>query len=174
MAFKVGTCVVSMAFGTGTVMESNDDKTRVRFDRDDREKTLLNQYLQPSPRKSKITDKLLETIEPYARACMSEGCTRPLRPGDRIVQIAAGNCYNGNITPAWTSEDQIVGEWHYECFREFPLHAQAIPYICQTCGQPIAHGDEVHCAFVGDKAPEGQLRPERRGHCLYMVRHVRH
>ncbi len=109
-----------------------------------------------------------------AEPCTSDGCTRPLCPGDRIVQIAAGNCYNGHITPAWTSKDQIIGEWHYECFREFPLDAQATPYICQTCGQPIAHGDAVHCAFVGYKAPSGQFRPECRGHYLYMVRHVRH
>lgn len=44
-------------------MESNDDKTKVRFDKDDAEKTLLNQYLQPSQHELKITVKLMETIE---------------------------------------------------------------------------------------------------------------
>src|SRR3989442_7220239 len=63
MAFKVGTGVISPAFGTGTVMESNDDKTKVRFDKDDAEKTLLNQYLQPSQHELKIMVKRMETIK---------------------------------------------------------------------------------------------------------------
>src|SRR6266567_8146576 len=63
MAFKVGTGVISPAFGTGTVMESNDDKTKVRFDKDDAEKTLLNQYLRPSQHELKIMVKPMETIE---------------------------------------------------------------------------------------------------------------
>src|ERR1700682_2111191 len=63
MAYKVGTGVISPAFGTGTVMESNDDKTKVRFDKDDAEKTLLNQYLQPSQHELKIMVKRMETIK---------------------------------------------------------------------------------------------------------------
>src|SRR5258705_11543376 len=63
MAYKVGTGVISPAFGTGTVMESNDDKTKVRFDKDDAEKTLLTQYLRPSEHELKIVVKPMETIE---------------------------------------------------------------------------------------------------------------
>jgi hypothetical protein len=63
MAYKVGTGVISPAFGTGTVMESNGDKTKVRFDKDDAEKTLLNEYLQPSQHKLKVMVKLMETIK---------------------------------------------------------------------------------------------------------------
>jgi hypothetical protein len=63
MAFKIGTGVFSPAFGTGTVIESNDEKTKVRFDKDDAEKTLLNKYLQHSEHELKIRVKLIETIE---------------------------------------------------------------------------------------------------------------
>jgi len=45
------------------VMESNDEKTKVRFDKDDAEKTLRNPYLQPSEHELKIRVKLIETIE---------------------------------------------------------------------------------------------------------------
>lgn len=62
MAYEVGTGVISAAFGTGTVMESNDDNTKVRFDRDDAEKTLKTQYLQPSQHELKIVVKPMETI----------------------------------------------------------------------------------------------------------------
>jgi hypothetical protein len=63
MAYKVGTGVISPTFGTGTVVESNDDKTKVRFDKDDAEKTLLTRYLRPSQHELKIVVKPMETIE---------------------------------------------------------------------------------------------------------------
>ena len=67
MAFKVGTGVVhTKKYGTGTVLESKsyDDRTNVRFDKDDAERTILNQYLQPSQHKIKVRERVLPVIEP--------------------------------------------------------------------------------------------------------------
>lgn len=108
-----------------------------------------------------------------ASKCGNDDCGLPLNPGDQIVQ-AKGTCYNGHITPAWTEERDILGEWHRDCFREFTLTAQAIPYHCEECGKPILRGQTVSFACIGSKAPFGQLRPERRGHELYLIRHDFH
>lgn len=63
MADKVGAGVRNPALGTATVLESNDDETKVRFDKDDARRTLLNQYLEPSRHELKITVKLMAAIE---------------------------------------------------------------------------------------------------------------
>src|SRR5579864_2731542 len=103
--------------------------------------------------------------------CGNDDCDRPLEPGDHIVHMGKGQCFNGHITPAFTTEDDVIGEWHRECFREFPLNPQSQPYRCEECGGPIQHGQMVTFVCIGYKAPRGQVRPERRGNQLYLVRH---
>ena len=106
--------------------------------------------------------------------CGKDDCDRPLEPGDLIVHVGKGVCYDGHITPAFTEERDILGEWRRDCFREFSLEAQTIPYHCEECGKPIRHGQTVSFACIGYKAPHGQLRPERRGMELYLIRHDFH
>jgi hypothetical protein len=90
-------------------------------------------------------------IAPSRFALATRLCKLPLELATRAASHVQG-----------PTEDQIVGEWHYESFREFTSQAQRIPCICRTCEQPIAHDDEAHNAFVGYKAPGGQFRPEQR------------
>jgi hypothetical protein len=104
--------------------------------------------------------------------CMSDECADPpLRQGQRIVQMACGHCYNGHITPTYS--DEVVGEWHVKCYREFQLRPQAMPYVCEVCKDPVQHGEEVLYACIGDKPSPGYIRPEDRGDILYLVKHVR-
>jgi hypothetical protein len=104
--------------------------------------------------------------------CRSDDCPSPaLKYGQRIVQIAKGRCFKGHITPTYT--DKVVGEWHEKCYHEFPLRPQRMPYKCEECGLPIEHGGEVLYAIIGAKPASGYIRPEGRGHKLYLVKHVR-
>ena len=48
MPFEVGTGVIHPSFGTGTVVEFGEDKTKVLFDKESAPKLILNGYLQPS------------------------------------------------------------------------------------------------------------------------------
>jgi hypothetical protein len=108
MAFKVGTGVISTAFGTGTVMESNDEKTKVRFDKDDAEKTLLNKYLQPSEHELKIRVKLIETIE-LALDDLFQFERLPLkRRADCWVSFSVNGMNDvwNFITRGWTKEEK--------------------------------------------------------------------
>lgn len=108
MAYKVGTGVISSAFGTGTVMESNDDRTKVRFDKDGAEKTLLNQYLQPSQHEVKIMVKPMETIE-LALGDLFQLERLPLkRRADCWVSFSVNgkNDVWNYITRGWTKEEK--------------------------------------------------------------------
>jgi hypothetical protein len=113
----------------------------------------------------------VNTQQRMLEICMSEGCTRPLRYGDRIVQMVRGNCYLGHITPAYPT---IFGEWHFECFKEFPLNPQKMPYRCAKCFERIEHGENIACFLIGYKPADGYSRPELRGDKLYTVAHLRH
>ncbi len=108
MAFKVGTGVISPAFGTGTVMESNDDKTKVRFDKDDAEKTLLNQYLQPSQHELKIMVKPMETIELTLDDLFQLERLPLKRRADCWISFSvnAGNDIWNFVTRGWTKEEK--------------------------------------------------------------------
>ncbi len=108
MAFKVGTGVISPAFGTGTVMESNDGKTKVRFDKDDAEKTLLNQYLQPSQHELKITVKLMGTIELTLDDLFQLERLTLKRRADcwASFSVNAGNDIWNFVTRGWTKEEK--------------------------------------------------------------------
>jgi DNA-directed RNA polymerase subunit RPC12/RpoP len=103
--------------------------------------------------------------------CKSDDCKRPLLTGDRIVQMAQGRCFHGYITPTYT--DPVIGQWHVDCFREFPLREQTMPYRCRSCGKQIEHNAEIMYVCIGDKPARGYIRPENRGYSLYLVAHIR-
>jgi hypothetical protein len=108
MAYKVGTGVISQTFGTGTVLESSDGNTKVRFDKDDAEKTLLNEFLQPSQHELKIFDKRIETIE-LTRDDLFQLDRLPLkRRADCWISFSVNgkNDVWNFITRGWTEEQK--------------------------------------------------------------------
>ena len=102
--------------------------------------------------------------------CAFESCPdRKFRQGQKVVQMAQGRSYRGNITPTYERND-IVSEWHVECFREFPIQRQRMPYRCQVCDAEIQHGQMIYYAYIGERPAPGYVRPENRGDELVLVR----
>ena len=101
--------------------------------------------------------------------CRAESCKLPLFQGERIVQMATGKYFDGYITPTFSG---IVAEWHEECFQEFTLRPQLVPYVCQTCHKPVKHGDKVIYICIGNKAGPDHIEPEDHGYEMYLVTHV--
>jgi hypothetical protein len=75
----------------------------------------------------------------------------------------------GHITPTYI---EILGDWHVECFKEFSLQPQALPYECPKCGEAIQHKEQVYYATIGSKPLPGYVRPESRGYEMKAVFHV--
>lgn len=86
--------------------------------------------------------------------------------------MAMGAYQEGYETPVSYRKD-VIGEWHIECFPQSKLRAQGIPYVCQKCDQTITHNQDMLLAWIGNKPAFGYIRPEERGHELYLVVHLK-
>lgn len=75
----------------------------------------------------------------------------------------------GHITPTYL---EILGEWHLECFNEFSLQPQQLPYHCSKCGARVRHQELVYYATIGYKPLSGYKRPESRGYEMKSIFHV--
>jgi hypothetical protein len=93
--------------------------------------------------------------------CMSDDCEHPdLNPGDKVVQVGTGTLMVRYVTPA---NREIEGEWHLDCFSEFTLTPQALPYKCNRCKKPIKNRSKVSYALVGTNPDEIYVTVELRG-----------
>jgi hypothetical protein len=86
--------------------------------------------------------------------------------------MATGTYQESYETPISFRND-VIGEWHIECFPQGKLQAQSVPYSCQKCTHPITHNEEIFFAWIGSKPSFGYIRPEERGHELYLVVHAK-
>jgi hypothetical protein len=91
--------------------------------------------------------------------------------GKEVFQLAVGRNYWPQITPTYALP--FVFEYHEKCFSKGALRYQEQPYKCQICGNRIANNEEVIYGVIGQKPGPGCVRPECRGHGLYLVAHPR-
>jgi hypothetical protein len=78
-------------------------------------------------------------------------------------------CNEGYITPAFA---MLLAEWHMECFHEFELEPQTVPYTCQSCNHPIEGGKPVTFLVKGTETDLEHTVAEGRAYEIYSVRHV--
>lgn len=101
--------------------------------------------------------------------CSAVNCSRRIKPGDKMVQVARGYYCEGQITPTL---GYIDSEWHEHCY-EGEITFQSPPYTCSSCHYRIAHGAFVSYVTVGYAPEESYIRPEHRGYELALIEHVR-
>ena len=101
--------------------------------------------------------------------CSAVNCSRRLRPGDRMVQVARGYYCEGQITPTLVYIDT---EWHERCY-EGEIIPQTPSYTCLSCNRRIGHGAFVSYVTVGYVPEESYIRLEHRGYELAFIEHVR-
>jgi hypothetical protein len=104
-----------------------------------------------------------------ADLCSSHNCNKPIRAGQKMVQVARGYWREGYITPTL---ERIESEWHERCYRRM-LIAQSLPYTCSTCNQMIEHNQYVAYVTIGDAPDIFYIRAERRGYQLAFIEHVK-
>jgi hypothetical protein len=116
-----------------------------------------------------VSTRVLKWRFAMADFCSSVNCTRPIEPGQRMVQVARGYWYEGHITPTL---EHVDSEWHEGCY-EGDFDPQSLPYTCAGCDRRIRHGEYVSYVTVGYAPEESYSRAERRGYQLALVEHVR-
>src|SRR5712692_2572904 len=86
-------------------------------------------------------------------------CPRLIVPRERILQLVHGTYQSGFITPTL---DEIIAEWHLDCFKEYPLRPQRQPYRCMECKETVNDGEAIFYGCIGTKPDVGYLRSESR------------
>jgi ribosomal protein L24E len=104
--------------------------------------------------------------------CTAEDCGQKLKPGTDIMQLSIGRYVGGYITPTGMDRKNTKN-WHVECFREFRIKEQALPYRCQSCHRRVKPGEGVVYVSRGKKPSAKHIRVEQRGHTLFYVAHER-
>jgi hypothetical protein len=96
-------------------------------------------------------------------------CGQPIIFGKPAVQMLEGPWYSA-ITPAYTS---LHAEWHRDCFHDFELKEQSLPYKCQDCGNEISFGETIVFLIIGEETDSYSTVAEKRGDTIYSPKHRR-
>lgn len=98
-------------------------------------------------------------------------CAEEVISGERVLQFARGQYFDGSETPTYTTGGSVLLECHERCQPGFNFTEQRRPYQCLDCESVIRHGETVVYAYFGNKPSAPYFRPEARGHTLPFIMH---